>query len=86
MRWIRLEPRLAIYLRDDLTCAWCGQSARDGVELTLDHCKPRNKGGDNKPSKQNSSQKERWPNNTEAHSVQHRVEPSTPSRHASCSC
>jgi len=50
MRWIRLEPRLAIYLRDDLTCAWCGQSARDGVELTLDHCKPRNKGGDNKPS------------------------------------
>ena len=50
MRWIILEPRLAIYLRDNLTCTGCGTSVHDGAELTLDHCKPRNKGGDNKPT------------------------------------
>ena len=50
MRWIRLQPRLAIYLRDKLTCTWCGKSVHDGAELTLDHCKPRSKHGGNKPS------------------------------------
>ena len=50
MRWIRLQPRLAIYLRDRLTCTWCGTSVHDGAELTLDHCKPRSKHGGNEPS------------------------------------
>jgi hypothetical protein len=50
MRWIRLQPRLAIYLRDKLTCTWCGESVHDGAELTLDHCKPRSKHGGNEPS------------------------------------
>jgi len=47
MNWIRPHTRLSIYLRDGLACAWCGQSVEDGAQLTLDHCKPRSKGGSN---------------------------------------
>lgn len=47
MNWIRQEKRLAIYLRDGLACAWCGQAVEDGVRLTLDHLTPRSKGGRN---------------------------------------
>ena len=47
MNWIRPNTRLAIYLRDGMACAWCGQSVEDGIMLTLDHCKPRSKGGTN---------------------------------------
>lgn len=50
MNWIRPNTRLAIYLRDGLACAWCGQSVEDGAQLTLDHCKPRSKGGSNLPT------------------------------------
>ena len=47
MNWIRQEKRLAIYLRDGLSCAWCGESVEDGVKLTLDHVIPHTHGGGN---------------------------------------
>ena len=48
MNWIRQEKRFALYMRDDFTCAYCGDTAADdGVKLTLDHLKPRSKGGSN---------------------------------------
>ncbi len=50
MRWIRLEKRLAIYLRDGLACAYCGTGVEVGVQLTLDHLKPRIKEGCNDAS------------------------------------
>lgn len=52
-KWIRDEKRLAIYLRDGMSCLWCGE----GVEkfgqsspcnhLTLDHFVSRNANGNN---------------------------------------
>ena len=48
MNWIRQEKRFALYMRDDFTCAYCGATpADDGIKLTLDHLKPRSKGGSN---------------------------------------
>lgn len=47
MNWIRQEKRLAIYLRDGLACAYCGCSAEQGTQLTLDHVVPHAKGGSN---------------------------------------
>ena len=47
MNWIRQEKRLAIYLRDGLSCAYCGASVEDGTQMTLDHVKPDSKGGSN---------------------------------------
>jgi 5-methylcytosine-specific restriction endonuclease McrA len=47
MNWIRKEKRLAIYLRDGLACVYCGSSVEDGIQLSLDHCKPYSKGGNN---------------------------------------
>lgn len=39
-KWIRVERRLGIYLRDGLACVWCGASVeQDGVQLSLDHLK-----------------------------------------------
>ena len=38
--WIRKSTRLAVYLRDDLTCLWCTRSYWDGATLTLDHLDP----------------------------------------------
>ena len=48
MNWITQKKRLAIYLRDGLSCVYCGDSVEDGAKLTLDHLKPHSKGGDNK--------------------------------------
>jgi len=45
--WIRDERRLAIYLRDGLACAYCGTTIEDGAILSLDHLKPRSRGGKN---------------------------------------
>ena len=42
-RWINNNTRLAIYLRDGLSCVYCGSSVEDGIELSLDHLKPRSK-------------------------------------------
>ena len=47
MNWIRQEKRLAIYLRDGLACAYCGDSVEDGATLTLDHLTPHSRGGSN---------------------------------------
>lgn len=47
MNWIRQEKRLAIYLRDGLACAYCGDSVENGAKLALDHVKPHSKGGSN---------------------------------------
>lgn len=40
MNWLKPEKRLAIYLRDGLACAYCGQGLEEGVRLTLDHLTP----------------------------------------------
>lgn len=45
MNWIRQDKRLAIYLRDGLSCCWCGDSIENGAKLTLDHLTPRSDGG-----------------------------------------
>ena len=50
MNWIRQEKRLAIYLRDGLACAWCGDSVENGASLTLDHVIPHSNGGRNHES------------------------------------
>jgi len=50
MNWIRQEKRLAIYMRDGLSCVWCGMSVEDGVKLTLDHLRAHSKGGSNHES------------------------------------
>lgn len=47
MNWCRQNTRLAIYLRDGLACAYCGDSVENGVKLTLDHIQPHDLGGTN---------------------------------------
>jgi len=48
-RWIRVEKRLAIYLRDGFRCLWCDRDLHGAhpAEVTLDHAMPRSKGGSN---------------------------------------
>lgn len=48
-RWIRVEKRLAIYLRDGFLCAYCGSALQDAApaDVTLDHLLPRSAGGSN---------------------------------------
>ena len=36
MNWIRQDKRLAIYLRDGLACAWCGNGVENGAKLPLE--------------------------------------------------
>lgn len=47
--WIRPEKRLALYIRDGFTCAYCGRDLRnaDARDVTLDHLLPRSAGGSN---------------------------------------
>jgi hypothetical protein len=47
MNWLRIEKRLALYLRDGLACAYCGATIEDGARLTLDHLTPYSKHGNN---------------------------------------
>lgn len=47
MNFVRQTTRLAIYLRDGLSCCWCGESVEDGATLTLDHLRPYSAGGSN---------------------------------------
>ena len=55
-QWLFPTTRWAIYLRDGLCCTYCLISLRelmeerDGNFLTVDHCKPRSKGGSNHPT------------------------------------
>ena len=49
--WIRRDKRLAIYLRDGLSCAYCGAVMEQGdTQLTLDHVTPQELGGSNDAS------------------------------------
>lgn len=50
MNWIAKSTRLAIYLRDGMACAYCGDTIESGAKLTLDHIKCYSKGGSNDPS------------------------------------
>jgi len=50
MNWIRQSTRLALYLRDGLACAYCGEGIEDGAQLTLDHIKCHTHGGSNRPT------------------------------------
>jgi CRISPR/Cas system Type II protein with McrA/HNH and RuvC-like nuclease domain len=47
MNWITQVKRLAIYLRDGLACAYCGEGIEQGAALTLDHVKPARRRGSN---------------------------------------
>ena len=50
-KWIRNEKRLAIYLRDNCQCIYCGKTLLDKIMLSLDHILPRNSGiSDNTPN------------------------------------
>jgi len=48
-QWIRVETRLAIYLRDGLGCVYCGVDW-SVFGLSLDHIVPRHEGGTNSPT------------------------------------
>jgi 5-methylcytosine-specific restriction endonuclease McrA len=43
-RWIRPERRLAIYIRDEFICGYCGTHLKNSPpeDVTLDHLVPRN--------------------------------------------
>jgi hypothetical protein len=47
MNWISKKKRLAIYLRDGLSCVWCGSGVEGGARMTLDHLVPYSQGGTN---------------------------------------
>lgn len=46
-KWIRVERRRGIYVRDGHTCQYCGRDVADGAVLTLDHVVPCELGGTN---------------------------------------
>jgi 5-methylcytosine-specific restriction endonuclease McrA len=48
-KWIRPEKRLALYVRDNFHCVYCGRDLKDAEpqEITLDHLLPRVAGGGN---------------------------------------
>jgi hypothetical protein len=47
--WIRPAKRLAIYMRDDFSCMYCGRDlhSADAADVTLDHLVCRSHGGSN---------------------------------------
>lgn len=51
-KWITKERRLAIYMRDNFVCAYCGEDLRkhDRRNIGLDHLTPRYSGGSNDSS------------------------------------
>lgn len=51
-KWCRRSKRLAIYIRDGMSCVYCGRSIDDpeGCLLTLDHIIPYDQHGSNDPS------------------------------------
>lgn len=51
-RWIRVEKRLALYLRDNFTCQICKRDlhSADPFAITLDHYTPKAHGGSNHES------------------------------------
>lgn len=51
-KWIRPVKRLAVYLRDDFRCAYCGADLRGYApeNVTLDHLVSKSNGGSNQES------------------------------------
>jgi 5-methylcytosine-specific restriction endonuclease McrA len=51
-RWIRVEKRLAIYLRDSFRCVYCCKDLHgaEPTDVTLDHVKAKADGGTNHQS------------------------------------
>jgi len=51
-RWIRVDKRLAIYLRDRFTCLACLKDLHgaDPMDVTLDHIMTKSDGGSNSES------------------------------------
>lgn len=49
-KWCRPSTRLAIYHRDGFCCAYCGATAEEGAQLTLDHVLACELGGTNDAS------------------------------------
>lgn len=51
-QWIRADKRLAIYLRDEFECVYCGRNLHKAApqDVTLDHVKAKSKGGENHES------------------------------------
>ena len=49
-KWIRHDKRLAIYIRDQMTCLWCRKKFKSRNQIVLDHLLPFSKGGDNHES------------------------------------
>ena len=37
--------KLAVYLRDEMSCVYCGRGVEDGIEMSVDHIIPRSKYG-----------------------------------------
>jgi 5-methylcytosine-specific restriction endonuclease McrA len=46
-KWCRPSTRLALYARDGFCCVYCGASADEGAQLTLDHVLACELGGSN---------------------------------------
>lgn len=46
-KWIRKDKRLAIYLRDRFSCAYCGRDLHSAApfDVTLDHLNAKHKAG-----------------------------------------
>jgi len=40
-----MKMRYRVLLRDDFTCQYCGRKPEDGINLCIDHIKPKSKGG-----------------------------------------
>lgn len=49
MNWCRQSTRLSVYLRDGLSCVYCGDAVEEGTKLTLDHVIPHTLRGSDKP-------------------------------------
>jgi len=51
-QWIRSEKRLALYLRDEFHCVYCGRNLHKAspVDITLDHLDCLSNGGQNHES------------------------------------
>lgn len=45
MNFVRIEKRIALYIRDGLACCYCGSGIESGATLTLDHLHPRSLSG-----------------------------------------
>lgn len=49
-KWISPMMRNAIYVRDGMSCLYCGKCRSEGITLTLDHVKAASLGGADLPA------------------------------------